>query len=159
MLVFSPDSFLIRPSIFLFTLGALFSIGSLSGMVNFGRYGFNLYTQLLGLALVVLGFALFQSGIFARISHNLRSGIELKILKVATYDRCMVISIILIMIGLILDINFSIDIVQNDFKITNYSRSGIFGLQLIIVGIQMFSFGLILELNRRISERSKLYVK
>jgi hypothetical protein len=158
MLVFSPDSFLIKPGIFFIALGLIFSIGSLSGVVNFGRYGFFLYTQLLGLTLTVLGFALFQTGILARVNHGLRNGFEKSILKIASYDRCMGISCVLILIGLFLDINFASDIILNNFESAKYSRSGIFGLLLIILGIQSFSFGLMLELQRRIFLRSDNYV-
>jgi hypothetical protein len=41
---------------------------------------------------------------------------------------------------------------ENKFLILNLSKSAIFGLLLIIVGIQTFAFTLLLDLERRIEK-------
>ena len=150
MLVYSPDSFLIKPGIIFFTAGMLISLISLAGDITIGHIGFNIYMALLGLSSTVLGYALFQTGIFARNIHGLRNGVENIILSNVSYDRGMIFSGALVFIGLILDFQFLIQYINNNFIISQLSRTAIFGLLLIILGVQTFSFTLLLELSRRL---------
>ena len=150
MLVYSPDSFLIKPGIIFFTAGMLISLISLAGDITIGHIGFNIYMALLGLSSTVLGYALFQTGIFARNIHGLRNGVENIILSIVSYDRGMIFSGALVFIGLILDFQFLIQYINNNFIISQLSRTAIFGLLLIILGVQTFSFTLLLELSRRL---------
>ena len=150
MLVYSPDSFLIKPGIIFFTVGMLISLISLAGHITIGHIGFNIYMALLGLSSTVLGYALFQTGILARNIHGLRNGVERLILSNLSYDRGMIFSGALVFTGLILDFQFLIQYINNNFVISQLSRSAIFGLLLIILGVQTFSFTLLLELSRRL---------
>jgi hypothetical protein len=151
MLVYSPDSFLIKPGIFLALLGIIISVLSLSGSVRVGPIQFGLYMGLLGMALVVLGYSLFQAGVFARNMHKLRAGIESLINKKITYTIGMVSAGAMFFSGMIIDINFLIAYINHQFSLSEYSQIAVFGLLLIILGVQTFSFSLILELNRRVN--------
>jgi hypothetical protein len=53
-------------------------------------------------------------------------------------------------IGFALDLNFLINYIAHGFVINGLSRVAIFGLLLIILGVQTFSFTLMLELSRRL---------
>lgn len=150
MLVYSPDSFLIKPGVFSFFIGLIISLLSLGGSISIGPIGFNIYMLLLGLTATVLGYSLFQVGILARNVHGLRSGIERSILEKFTYDRGMITAGVLCAGGFALDLQFLVDYIANDFVIGSLSRFAIFGLLLIILGVQTFSFTLLLELGRRL---------
>ncbi|MCK9419445.1 MAG: glycosyltransferase family 2 protein [Nitrospirae bacterium] len=150
MLVYSPDSFLIKPGVFSFFIGLIISLLSLGGSISIGPIGFNIYMLLLGLTATVLGYSLFQVGILARNAHGLRSGIERSILEKFTYDRGMITAGLLCTGGFALDLQFLADYIANDFVIGSLSRFAIFGLLLIILGVQTFSFTLLLELGRRL---------
>ncbi len=152
MLVFSPDSFLIKPGVFALLLGLIISVMSLSGTVSVGPIGFDLYMQLLGLTFTALGYSLFQTGILARNNHGLRSGIEKLILDQLNYDRGIIASGVLFVIGFLMDLSLLYDYIYNDYVVSNLSHFGILGLQLIILAIQTFSFTLLLDLGRRIGQ-------
>ena len=155
MLIYSPDSFLIKPGIAFMAFG-LFLCSLLSrGPVTVGPLGLNVYWMLFGMTATVLGFALFQTGILARISHGLRSGIEHTILNGISYDRGMLGAGILVLLGLFLDVPFSVRYVSNGFRITALSYSAIFGLLLIVLGVQTFAFTLLLELGRRLKRSNE----
>lgn len=155
MLVFSPDSFLIKPGVLSVIIGLVISLLSLGGSIAIGPIGFNIYMLLFGLTITVLGYSLFQVGILARNIHGLRNGIERLILAKFTYDRGMVTAGLLCACGIALDLHFLADYIANDFIIVSLSRLAIFGLLLIILGVQTFSFTLLLELNRRLGQEYK----
>jgi glycosyltransferase involved in cell wall biosynthesis len=150
MLIYSPDSFLIKPGMAFMAFG-LFLCSILSrGPLAIGSIGLNVYWMLLGMTATVLGFALFQAGILARISHGLRSGIEQRVLNDITYDRGMFGAFVLVLFGLCLDVPFLFGYVRNNFRLTALSYPAIFGLLMILLGVQAFGFTLLLELARRL---------
>ena len=120
------------------------------GPVTIGPVGLNVYWMLLGMTATVLGFALFQAGILARITHGLRSGIEQTMLNDITYDRGMLGASILVVFGLCLDVPFLLGYIRNGLRLTGLSQSAIFGLLMILLGVQTFGFTLLLELARRL---------
>ncbi|MEI7825705.1 MAG: glycosyltransferase family 2 protein [Chlorobiaceae bacterium] len=154
MLVYSPDSFLIKPGIFFFFIGFVISLLSLAGSIAIGPFGFSTHMLLIGMTASILGYSLFQVGIIARNVHGLRNGIEKSISENLTYDRGMIIAGLLCIIGFALDLHFLTDYIANGFIIGGLSRSAIFGLLLIILGVQTVSFTLLLELRRRIGQSS-----
>lgn len=151
MLVYSPDSFLIKPGATLFISGIIVALlALLIGTKVIGLITIGIYTMMLALTLTVLGYAMFQAGVFARLRHGLRLGVESKVMKIITYDKGMVFAILFFIIGFTLDMHFISYWIEGNFNIINTSKSAIFGLLLIIVGIQTFIFTLLLELERRI---------
>jgi glycosyltransferase involved in cell wall biosynthesis len=157
MLVFSPDSFLIKPGAVFSILGLLISTSSLSGTIKVGPISFGLYMELLGLTLTVLGYSLFQAGIFSRNIHGLRGGIKDHVNHVISYNRGMMLGILIFLIGMVLDVHFLLQYVNNHFLLQDYSRIAVFGLLLIILGVQTIAFTLMLELSRRIKLRGAKY--
>ena len=152
MLVFSPDSFLIMPGLFFTMIGVVISILSLPGYMVMGPFRLSIYSQMLGLVLVVLGYALFQAGILGRIKHGLNQGVDKFILNKLSYDKGMFFSLVLIGSGFLLDLNFFIAYLRNGLIVVSLSTSAIFGLLLLAVGVQTFSFTLLLELERRLTK-------
>ncbi|WP_108648880.1 glycosyltransferase family 2 protein [Polynucleobacter rarus] len=153
MLVYSPDSFLIKPGIVFFILGFLLAILSLGGEIKIGPVNFGLYVELLGVTFSILGYSLFQTGIFSRNIHGLRAGVKNYINDYISYNAGMVISCIMIGAGLALDLHFLLDYISNHFSLHDYSRIAVFGLLLIILGVQTITFTLMLELGRRVGLR------
>ncbi len=151
MLVYSPDSFLIKPGAFCFIFGLLFSALSSFGSLSIGKIGFNLYSHLLGLTAMTLGYSLFQVGIFARNDHGLRHGIERWILCNLRYNRGIFIAGIFILAGIFLCMKVVGHYINNDFLIQTNSHTAINGLLMLIFGVQTFSFTLLLDLRHRIS--------
>ena len=148
MLVYSPDSFLIKPGSVCMLFGLVIAGLSSVGSVSIGPVGFNTYMLLLGSTTVILGYSLFQVGILARIWHQLRNGFEQTILAHVSYDKGMVAAGLLAATGFVLDLLFLKGYIANNFQILAFARPAIVGLLMIILGVQTFSFTLLLELRR-----------
>lgn len=157
MLVYSPDSFLIKPGALFCMLGVLISLLSLSGTVKIGPISFGLYMELLGLTFTILGYSFFQAGILSRNIHGLRGGVKDYINKNISYNKGMTLAFIMLTTGLALDFNFLLKYVGNNFILQDYSSTAVFGLLLIICGAQTIVFTLMLELGRRLNLPGVIY--
>ncbi|NTU69551.1 glycosyltransferase family 2 protein [bacterium] len=153
MFVYTPDSFLIKPSILCMVIGLAVMILSLIGSVSIGPLGFDIYMLLLGMTSIILGYSLYQVGIFARKTHKLRNGIEQQIAQYFTYDVGAMLSFVLVLIGLLFDVWFLWKYIENGYRVVGNTKISIIGLLLIILGVQTFSFTLMVELKRRMNIR------
>jgi glycosyltransferase involved in cell wall biosynthesis len=149
MLVYSPDSFLFKPGLLLFLAGFVLSSWLAFGPRSLAGLGFDLHWMLLGTTLGVLGFALFQVGVVARMVHGLRMGLEQYVLNWLTYDRGMIAAGLVFAAGSLLDFYFLVEYIRRDFTLETQSHPAIYGLFLIILAAQLFGFTLLLELARR----------
>ena len=149
MLIYSPDSFLIKPGIALLILGLLILTLASYGGLSIGPIGLEFHSFLLSMASILIGVSFVQMGILARLFHGLRNGIELKILNNFTYESGMLTFFIFFIIGLGLETNFVIQYINNNYELKYFSNTSIAGLAFLILAIQIFSFTLLLELIRR----------
>ena len=149
MLVYSPDSFLLKPGLAAFALGTVGSAVLATGARQIGPVGFDLHWMLLLVTLAVLGFGLFQAGIVARLFHGLRSGLEITVLRLVTYDRGMIGAAVLFLGGFALELGFLSQYLSAGLRLSEASHAAVFGLFLIILSAQLFGFALLLELGRR----------
>ena len=152
MLTYSPDLFLIKPGIGFMAIGLFICSILAFGQVTIGSITFNFYWMLLGLTSSILGFSLFQTGIFARYFHGLRRGLEVTIFKYITYDVGMITAVGMIFLGVMMDAQFVYHYLMNHFKVNVLSNAAVFGLLLILLGTQTFAFTLLIELTRRIKK-------
>jgi len=152
MLVYSPDSFLLRPGAVRMVFGLIvtLALGS-AGPITIGGIGFNLHWMLFGLTCTTLGYSCVQIGIVARIMHGLRAGIAAFAQRQLTYDRGMTVSGVLVASGLLLIGAFVWQYFQQGMKLSQVSHSAILGLLLLIIGFQTFSFTLLLEMSHRVT--------
>jgi hypothetical protein len=147
-LVYSPDTFLIKPGLLCVFLGLIIVALSAFGPISIGPLGFNLYMLLLGSTLVILGYSLFQVGILARLWHRLRHGVEYLVIKYLTYDKGMIGAGVLFTVGFLIDLKFLVGYISNDFILEAISHSAVLGLLMIVLGVQTLSFTLLVELGR-----------
>jgi len=153
MLVYTPDSFLLRPGTVMLTLGLLLSFVLGFGPVTIGPIGFNLYWMLLGLTCATLGYSFIQIGIIARIMHGLRPGVAGKLQRTLSYDRGMILAGVCSGVGFLLVGALVWRYVQEGLKLSQISHPAILGLLLIILGFQTFGFTLLLEMSQRVVAR------
>ena len=157
MLVYSPDSFLLRPGLLLVGFGLLLSLVlGISGPFSLGSIGFNLYWMLLGVTCTTLGYSCVQIGIIARIVHGLRSGVEEHVQKSLTYDRGMAVAAIFAGAGFLLLGLFVRQYFVGGMRLSEVSHSAILGLLLVILGFQTFGFTLFLEMFQRLKLHRQL---
>ena len=155
MLVYTPDSFLLKPGILLTALGALISCALARGPITIGEVGFSLYWLLFGVTCVTLGYSSIQIGVLARVMHGLRPKSLEKLRRNLSYNRGMLLSAGSVLVGLVLLSALVYHYLKSEFKLFEISHPAIFGLLLIIVGFQTFCFTLLLEMAQRVAPENR----
>jgi hypothetical protein len=156
MLVYTPDSFLLKPGIALTAVGALISCALAMGPITIGGVGFSLYWLLFGVTCVTLGYSSLQIGVLARVMHGLRPKSLKRLRQILSYDRGMLLSAGCVLVGIILLSTLVYHYLNSEFKLFEISHPAIFGLLLIIVGFQTFCFTLLLEMAQRVAPEHRL---
>jgi glycosyltransferase involved in cell wall biosynthesis len=156
MLVYTPDSFLLRPGILLTVVGTLISCALAKGPVRIGGVGFSLYWLLFGVTCVTLGYSSIQIGVLARVMHGLRPKSLKRLRQVLSYDRGMLLAAGCVLVGIVLLGTLVYHYLNSDFRLFEISHPAIFGLLLIIVGFQTFCFTLLLEMAQRVAPEHRL---
>ena len=156
MLVYTPDSFLLKPGIALTAIGALIACALARGPVAIRGVGFSLYWLLFGVTCVTLGYSSIQIGVLARVMHGLRPRSLQRLRHVLSYDRGMFLAGGCVLVGLILLGVLVYRYLHSGFLLFEISHPAIFGLLLIIVGFQTFCFTLLLEMAQRVVPQNKL---
>jgi hypothetical protein len=151
MLVYTPDSFLLKPGILLTAVGAVIAGALMRGPVTIGGVGLSLHWLLFGMTCVTLGYSSIQIGVLARVMHGLRPESLKGLRRVLTYDRGMLLSGICVLLGMVLLTILVYHYLNFRFRLIEISHAAIFGLLLIIVGFQTFCFTLLLEMVQRIA--------
>jgi glycosyltransferase involved in cell wall biosynthesis len=154
MLVYSPDSFLLKPGFALTGFGLLLSALLAAGPRSIGGIGFNLHWMLLGVTCATLGYSCIQIGVTARIIHRLRPGLAEKVQKFLSYDRGMLLAGAMLGVGLLLVSTLAWHYVAHGMRLATISYPAILGLLLVILGFQTFCFTLLLEMTRRVVRTS-----
>jgi hypothetical protein len=156
MLVYTPDSFLLKPGIALTAIGALISCALATGPVTIGGVGFSLYWLLLGVTCVTLGYSSIQIGVLARVMHGLRPRSLERLRQILSYNRGMLLSAGCVLVGIVLLSTLVYHYLNSKFRLFEISHPAIFGLLLIIVGFQTFCFTLLLEMAQRVAPEHRL---
>ena len=156
MLVYTPDSFLLKPGIWLTIVGAVISVALARGPLTIGGIGFSLYWMLFGVTCVTLGYSSIQLGVLARVMHGLRPQSLKQLRKVLSYNRGMLLAGSCVLIGAVLLGILVYQYLRSHFLLFEISHPAIFGLLFIIVGFQTFCFTLLLEMAQRVAPERKL---
>lgn len=151
MLVYTPDSFLLKPGLLLFIAGLLLTTSLSGGGYTLGGVGFDLHWMMLAMTMSVLGYGSFQIGMLARLHHRLREGMERPFARWFSYDRGMFAAAMLMTLGLLLNVRLLWHYVEGGLRLAEVSHAAVFGLLLIVVGFQTFGFTLLIEMTRRLS--------
>ena len=156
MLVYTPDSFLLKPGILLTLLGALVACALSLGPITIGGVGFSLYWLLFGVTCVTLGYSSIQIGVLARVMHGLRPKSLERLRQILSYNRGMFLSAGCVLVGIVLLSTLVYHYWNSKFRLFEISHPAIFGLLLIIVGFQTFCFTLLLEMAQRVAPEHRL---
>jgi glycosyltransferase involved in cell wall biosynthesis len=155
MLVYTPDSFLLKPGIALMAIGLLLSLGLAGGPVTIGNIGFSLYWMLFGVTCTTLGYSSIQIGVLARVMHGLRPRFVQRVQKFVTYDRGMLLAAASGALGVMLLGALVYRYVNHGLRLQAISHPAILGLLLIILGFQTFCFTLLMEMAQRVAPKSR----
>jgi glycosyltransferase involved in cell wall biosynthesis len=150
MLVYSPDSFLMKPGLFIMLFGCVLTLALSRGPLSIYGIGLNLYWMLLGVTSATLGYSLVQIGTMARLMHRLRSGVvQRQIIKFLSYNRGMISSGLMILLGFAELFGLAVRYVLQGLVLTQISHGAILGIFLVIIGFQTFTFTLLIEMGKR----------
>ena len=150
MLVYSPDTFLLKPGLAILLVGLILSCSLSFGPLVIAGIKLNIYWMLLGVTMTTLGYSCIQIGVIAQIMHRLRSTYSKLILGLLTYNRGAITSLAFIVAGLFPVILLVRQYISNAYKLYALPLSAVFGLLLIIIGFQTFCFTLLLEMSSRV---------
>jgi glycosyltransferase involved in cell wall biosynthesis len=153
MLVYTPDSFLLKPGILLTILGLLLSVMLARGPIVIGGVGFSLHWMLFGVTSATLGYSCIQIGTLARVLHGLRPLFVKRAQKLVTYDRGMLAAAVLALVGIMLLATLVYHYFSHGLRLQTISHPAILGLLLIILGFQTFCFTLLMEMAQRVASR------
>jgi hypothetical protein len=149
MLLYAPDFLLILPGLIAMVLGLGLAAALLGGPIEVGGIGLDLHFMLLGLTLTMLGYSALQLGVLARVYYNFDPAFSRRALARVTIDRCALAAAALILAGLVLDAILLADWIIHGFRLTGLSYQGVFGLLLIVLGFQTFTFAILLQMLGR----------
>ncbi|MBF0511040.1 MAG: glycosyltransferase family 2 protein [Candidatus Omnitrophica bacterium] len=146
MFIFCPEFFLFKPGLVLMVLGLIFT-GVLTGGTFFiGHLGFSLHSMLFGITLATTGFSSMQLGLLSRVYHNFDPEFTEKMEKILTYNRGVLIGIVMVFVGFGLTCPLIHNWCKSGFKLFMFHNYALFGLLLIILGFQLFTFTLMFEI-------------
>jgi glycosyltransferase involved in cell wall biosynthesis len=153
MLVYTPDSFLLKPGLALMAIGLMLSLGLAGGPLLIGNIGFGLYWMLFGVTCTTLGYSSVQIGVLARVMHGLRPRFVERALKLVSYNRGMLVAALSVVAGVILLATLVFAYLNHGLRLQAISHPAILGLLFIMLGFQTFCFTLLMEMAQRVASK------
>jgi glycosyltransferase involved in cell wall biosynthesis len=153
MFLYAPDFFLLRPGAVLLAAGLGLSAALTPGPFSALGIGFNLHWMLLAIVVATVGYSAVQLALLARVFYDFDKRTTDRILNLVTYNRGVAASGLLILVGLVPNLQLLIRWLSHSFHLPAIQYSSVSGLLLLILGFQTFGFTLLLHMMGR---RSRL---
>jgi hypothetical protein len=150
MFVYGADFFLVKPGIVLLVMGLLLTLPLTFGQATIGPITFSLHWSIAGVALAVLGLQSFYLGTLSRIFYETDGAIRRRWLRRLRYNRAVVVSAVLFVVGVALTSSLIWEYVANDLRLPNdvlksSSYRAVTGVLLMIMGFMTFTFTLVVH--------------
>jgi glycosyltransferase involved in cell wall biosynthesis len=146
MFLYAPDFFLMKPGWIMFVLGLLLTTSLIGGPYHIAGVGLDLHTMLLGITLATLGYSAVQFATLAQVFYNFDSKRRRRLAQWLTYNRGMLASGVLGLIGLSLNTVLLARWVHGGLLLNQISYPAVFGLMLLVFGFQTFTFTLLFHM-------------
>ncbi|MBF0595777.1 MAG: glycosyltransferase family 2 protein [Candidatus Omnitrophica bacterium] len=147
--VYAPDFFLKWASALSLGVGYLLVLIVSFGPVTIWRICFSLHWLLLGIFLIVIGYSSFQMTILTRVVSGFTPERIGEYRKVFGYNRGMLMSVFLLLIGFPPLIQLINEYAVNNFHLRGVSHEAVLGLLAVTMAFQTFTFTLLLNLAIR----------
>jgi hypothetical protein len=154
MFLYAPDFFLMTPGVILFVVGLVLTLALAAGPLSLAGLTFDLHTMLLGVTLSTLGYTGVQMAVLARTFYNFNPGWRKRLASSWTYNRGVVSGLLLGAVGTALNAALLAHWVSNGFRLDAIFHFGVFGLFLLVLGFQTFTFTLLFQMINRWHEGS-----
>jgi glycosyltransferase involved in cell wall biosynthesis len=145
MFTFAPDLLFVPPGVALFIFGFCGSTLLAFGPIR----SFSLNSLLFCVTLVVLGYSLITGGMVVKLYYNFDRAFTERFFRRWSYNRLMCLSALVMGLGLIPTIYLVVKWVVGGFALSSYSFISVYGLELIMLSSQTFSFTLMVEALKR----------
>jgi glycosyltransferase involved in cell wall biosynthesis len=148
MFVYGADFFAFKPGFVLLALGILLTLPLTFGAFSLGPVTFSLHWSLAGVTLGVLGLQSIYTGCLARTFYDASGQERERWLRKFSYNRTVLVSVVLFLTGMILASFLVVEYVSNDFalgSISDTSYRAVTGVMLMIFGFMTFTFMLLLH--------------
>ena len=106
----------------------------------------NLHWMLLGVTLTVVGYNSILLGMITRLFYNFDAAVSRRLMRLLTYNRGVIGGILLGLVGIGLNSTLVYTWIRNDFRLSELSHLGVFGLLLIVISFQTFTSTLIFQM-------------
>lgn len=146
MFLFAPDFFLYWPSLIMLAVGIGIVLLTANGPRMLFGIGFDLHWMLLGVTLTTLGYSALHLALLARVYFNFRPERSIRVRRILTFDRGMLIGVVLMIVGIFLNLVLLIEWLMNGERLQTIYYPGVLGLLLIIFGFQTITHTLILQM-------------
>lgn len=148
MFVYGADFFVFKPGLVLFAAGLVLTLSLTFGPLTIGVLHPSLITQLIGLAMAVVGLQSFFLGCFGQILHDYSGDATRRWLRRFPYTRTVLLSALTFCVGLSLT-GFLLDtFIRAHLRLPPLGRVehvAVTGLLLMILGFTTFTFTLLLH--------------
>jgi glycosyltransferase involved in cell wall biosynthesis len=149
MFVYGSDFFLLKPGLLLTLVGLLLTVPLSFGSIDLGSFSLSLNWQILGVALLAVGFQTFLLGCISQILFDYTDQHSRRWRRVFPYTRTVLIAFGLCVAGVALAIPLVVDWFANDLALTTgdtiQNHLALTGLATGIVGAQLFVSTLVLH--------------
>ena len=146
MFLYTPDFFLMKPGWIMFVLGLLLTISLIGGPFPLFGIGLDLHSMLLGMTVTTLGYSAVQFATLAQVFYNFDPKRRRRLAGWLTYNRGVGTAVLLTGIGLLLNAILLIHWLRVGMLLEEISHPALFGLMLLILGFQTFTFTLLFHM-------------
>lgn len=148
MLLYGADFFLLRPGLAILLLGLLLLLPETLGPVRLGPVTLSLYWSLTGLTVSVVGLQSFYLGCVIQVIYNYSQRASRRWVRLFAFDRGMIASGCMSLLGLALFIPLVIEYVRRNLRLDSHSpfaQPAITGLFFLIAAFLTFTTTLVLN--------------
>lgn len=142
MFIYAPDFFLYYPGMFMLIAGIF-----LLGVLAFGPIGFlSIHSMIFSSALTIVGFSFVQNAVLSKTYYNFDPEYTLRVKQFFTYNRGLLMSLVLLILGIGLLLPLIQTLFALDFSLSTISRPAIVGFTFIALSIQTFTYTLLFQM-------------
>ncbi len=146
MFLYAPDFFLMKPGWIMLVLGLIVTISLIGGPFKLFGIGLDLHSMLLGMTLTTLGYSAVQFATLAQVFYNFDPKRRKRLASWLTYNRGVATAGLLAGVGFLLNTILLVHWLRVGMLLEEISHPAMFGLMLLILGFQTFTFTLLFHM-------------
>jgi glycosyltransferase involved in cell wall biosynthesis len=146
MFLYAPDFFLMKPGWIMLVLGFMLTVSLIGGPFKLLGIGLDLHSMLLGITLTTLGYSAVQFATLAQVFYNFDPKRRKRLASWLTYNRGVAAGGLLAGVGFLLNTILLVHWLRVGMLLEEISHPALFGLMLLILGFQTFTFTLLFHM-------------